>query len=163
MNNTSDAMAHYSAALQAIDAMGALVQHHPDPRLLELLASAREHFENGFWQAHLNVLSNVREVSATPYSRRIPLTSVQSRHLDLLRAGMLEAQNSLAPDNLATPWTSLFNARQQVPVGKKRTCFEAGYLIRFFQLLQEARHGVPQWTLRTHSITPGERTYRYRP
>ena len=37
------------------------------------------------------------------------------------------------------------------------------FLIRFFQLLQEARHGVPQWTLGARCITPGLRKYRYRP
>ncbi|WP_440466538.1 hypothetical protein ACKI1H_23465 [Pseudomonas sp. YH-1] len=160
--HTPSAIDHYTSAMQAIGSLRDLL-HSREPALLPLLARAQEHLENGFWLTHLKVLSNVREVSATPYCRRIPLTPVQSHHLDLLRAGMLEAQDSLAPDHLATPWTSLFNARQHFAVGKKRTCFETGYLIRFFQLLQEARHGVPQWVLRTHSITPGNRTYRYRP
>jgi len=161
MNNL--AIDHYSAAMQAIDSMRPLLRQYRDPYLLTLLARLQDHFENGFWLAHLQVLSNLREIPATPYCRRIPLTPVQSRHLDLLRAGMLEAQNSLAPDDRSAPWNALFNARQQHSAGIARQCFETGFLIRFFQLLQEARHGVPQWSLGARHIKPVYRLYRYRP
>ncbi|PJI50071.1 MAG: hypothetical protein CTR55_12200 [Pseudomonas sp.] len=158
---TDSATTHYSAAMQAIDSMRPLLRQYRDPHLLALLASVQDHLESGFWLAHLQVLSNIREIPATPYCRRIPLTPTQAYHLDLLRIGMLEAQNSLAPDNQAAPWNALFNARLRFPAGKKRACFEAGFLIRFFQLLQEARHGVPQWSLGKQGITPGVRHYRY--
>ncbi|MBB4862207.1 hypothetical protein HNP46_001045 [Pseudomonas nitritireducens] len=162
MNSTAhSAIDHYQAAQHAIEALRPLLRQHHDPLLLSLLASVQDHFESGFWLAHLQVLSNVREIAATPYCRRIPLTRSQAGNLDLLRAGMLEAQDSLAPDSRAAPWNALFHARQQYRAGIARQCFEAGYLIRFFQLLQEARHGVPQWSLGTRWITPGPRKYRY--
>ncbi|MCP1647872.1 hypothetical protein [Pseudomonas nitroreducens] len=161
--STDAAIEHYSAALHAIDAMRPLLRQYQDPYLLTLLARVEDHFENGFWLAHLRVLSNIREIPATPYCRRIPLTPPQARHIDVLRTGMLEAQHSLAPDDRSAPWNALFSARQQHSVGIARQCFETGFLIRFFQLLQEARHGVPQWSLGARCITPGLRKYRYRP
>jgi hypothetical protein len=151
------ALVHYDAAMRAIESMRPLLRQHHDPLLLSLLAGVQDNLENGFWLAHLRVMSNVREIPATPYCRRIPLTRTQAGNLDLLRAGMLEAQSSLAPDDRAAPWNAMLNARQHHSVGLERQCFEAGYLIRFFQLLQEARHGVPEWSLGARWITPSRR------
>jgi hypothetical protein len=159
--NIDQALVHYDTAVRAIESMRPLLRQHHDPLLLSLLASVQDNLENGFWLAHLGVLSNVREIPATPYCRRIPLTRTQAGNLDLLRAGMFEAQNSLAPDGRAAPWNALFNARQRHKAGMERQCFETGYLIRFFQLLQEARHGVPQWSCGARGITPRRRRPGY--
>ncbi|MCJ1884236.1 hypothetical protein LNN38_05180 [Pseudomonas sp. LA21] len=148
------AIAHYATAMQAIDSLWTMLLQRNDAPALALLETTREHIEQGFWLAHLRVLSNVREIAATPYCRRIPLTPSQGRNLDLLRRGMHEAQCSLAPDGLSAPWNALFLARQRFSVGMARKCFETGYLIRFFQLLQEARHGVSHWSLGNRYITP---------
>ncbi len=148
------AIAHYATAMQAIDSLRTMLLQRNDAPALALLETAREHIEQGFWLAHLRVLSNVREIAATPYCRRIPLTPSQGRNLDLLRRGMHEAQRSLAPDGLSAPWNALFSARQQFRFGNARDSFETGYLIRFFQLLQEARHGVSHWSLGERCIKP---------
>ncbi|WP_152224336.1 hypothetical protein [Pseudomonas sp. SCB32] len=75
---------------------------------------------------------------------------------------MHEAQLALAPDGQSAPWNALFKVRREYGAGVARECFEAGYLIRFFQLLQEARHGVPHWSLGKCFITPSVR-YRRSP
>jgi len=158
---TDLALMHYDTAMQALDQLRELLLNRPDAQSMALLDSVREHTEQGFWLAHLGVASSRQEIAATPYCRRIPLTAPQSRNLALLRRGMLQAQHSLAPGGLAAPWNALFCARQQFRLGMARQCYEAGFLIRFFQLLQEARHGVPHWTMGEGFIAPNIRHPRY--
>jgi len=156
------ALVHYGNAMQALDELRERLLTRPDAPSRALLDTVRTNIEQGFWLAHLQVLTNVREIPATPYCRRIPLTPIQGRHLELLREGMLEAQHSLAPDELAAPWNALFSARQRFTHGAQRQCFETGFLIRLFQLLQDARHGVSNWSIGRQYLQADSR-FRRRP
>ncbi|MFR0687934.1 hypothetical protein ACLUTX_00920 [Enterobacterales bacterium AE_CKDN230030158-1A_HGKHYDSX7] len=158
--DTPVAINHYTSAMQAIESLRSQLQQRGEPLLLELLGKAQVEFEQGFWLAHLRVLSDAREVCATDYCRRIPLTQTQSGHLNLLRRGMLEAQQCMVPDRLAAPWNAMFAVRQQFKVGVPRSTFEAGFLIRLYQLLQEARYGVSRWELGKTCMRPVIGYYR---
>lgn len=114
-----------------------------------LLAQLRGKVDEAFWLSHLGLRVSPRMIAATPYCRSIPLTPAQSRHLHLLKLGMLEAERSLTPGVLASPWNALSSARDRLRAGMPRKCFEAGFVMRLFLLLQEAcrPEAAGEWTV----------------
>lgn len=133
-----EAQQHYDTAAQLLEQMGKVLLHRGDDKLLTLLYQLRRHTQQAFWQARLGQRITPQEIAATTYSRNIPLTPHQSRYLEELQRGMCEAERSLAPAGRAAPWNALFSTRKDIAPGQPRNSFEAGFLIRLFQMLQEA-------------------------
>lgn len=136
-----EAQQHYDSAVQLLEQIGTVLLHRGDDKLLTLLYQLRRHTQQAFWQARLVQRITPQEIAATSYARNIPLTPPQSRYLEELKRGMCEAERSLAPAGRAAPWNALLNARKSITPGQPRNSFEAGYLIRLFQMLQEASAG----------------------
>lgn len=133
-----EAQRHYDSAVELLEQMNKVLLYRGDDTLLTLLQDLRRHTQQAFWQAQLGQCITQREIAATSYCRKIPLTPQQACHLDELQRGMYEAEQSLTPAGRSAPWNALFAARQRIMPGRPRNSFEAGFLIRLFQLLQQA-------------------------
>lgn len=133
-----EAHEHFEAARMLFDQMTRTVLGRRDEQLLSLLHGLRKHCEQAFWLARLEPRVTLHEIAATPYCRNIPLTPTQAQNRDFLQRGMHEAERSLAPAWRAAPWNALFAARRGINPIQARNSFEAGFLIRLYQRLQQA-------------------------
>jgi hypothetical protein len=141
MTMGQESLIHYEAALLGFER---LRERLADEEALALLDQLRETVEETFWLCRLGLRITPAAIAATPYCRSIRLTPAQAQHIDLLKLGMLEAELSLKPGGLSSPWNALITSRERVRGGNPRKCFEAGFVMHLFLLLQEAcRHTLP--------------------
>lgn len=111
--------------------------------LRRLLDDVQENVEQAVWQASLRQRVTPGSVSATPYCRALPLGPHHSKHFEERRHGMLAADRSLLSTGGAAPWDALLYGRYQIKDGLARQSYECGFVMRLYQLLQEANAERP--------------------
>jgi len=137
------AQQHYEAALAGLTQIRQCLLKGTLPAHLALLENVRGHVEQAFWQARLRQQVTRASVAATPYCRTIPLASAQRKHVESLRQGMWAAERSFIRGGEVAPWNALLYGRYKLKTGRQRESFECGFVIRMFQLLQEAKAEPP--------------------
>ncbi|MCP1625875.1 LasR-specific antiactivator QslA [Pseudomonas nitroreducens] len=153
MNVNPTSLEHLRNAQRSFDSLYGILRKRGDTHLLPLLQKLMTEAEEAYWMADLGQRCRPSEIPPLPFCRRIPLTPVLHRHLDSLRHGMHEAQNSMKPQDRSAPWNALFSMRQTYPNGAARLGFETGFVIRLFQLLLDAQHGAGRWSfVRTQPV-----------
>lgn len=136
------AMAHFAAAQSILEGLH-LRWQDSQPDCADLVLKAHQHVEQSFWMSRLGQDVSGGSIAALPGCREIPLSGIHRRHIVEVRQGMLAADNCLASSSTLFPWNALLIDRASIAAGQPRLCFESGFLMRLFQLLEQARNSPP--------------------
>jgi hypothetical protein len=132
------AVASFSEALSRLRQLRRSLHRAATDGQKQLMDELGQHVCLAFWQARLGQRITPGAVARTPFCRELTLGPLQSRHLDEMCRGMLAAERSLLEcGNGAPPWNALIYGRDKLPRGMKRSQFEAGFVMRLYQMLHE--------------------------